>query len=49
LPHFLPREEGQGLAEYALILSIIVILCVAAVTYFGSHLTNLIHYIGQNV
>lgn len=49
MPYFLPREEGQGLAEYALILSIIAILCVAAVGFFGSQLAGLIQHIGSNV
>jgi Flp pilus assembly pilin Flp len=49
LPTFLRREEGQGLAEYALILSLIAILAIAAVAFFGSQLANLIQYIGSRV
>jgi Flp pilus assembly pilin Flp len=49
LPYFLPREEGQGLAEYALILALIAILCVAAVGFFGGQLAGLIQHIGSNV
>jgi pilus assembly protein Flp/PilA len=29
------REEGQGLAEYGLILALIAVVCVAAVTALG--------------
>ncbi len=34
----LRREEGQGLAEYALILAMIAMACIAAVTLFGQAL-----------
>jgi pilus assembly protein Flp/PilA len=32
----LRREEGQGLAEYALILALIAMVVVAAVAFFGA-------------
>jgi pilus assembly protein Flp/PilA len=35
----LKEESGQGLTEYALILALIAIACVAAVTVFGTSLT----------
>jgi pilus assembly protein Flp/PilA len=28
-------EQGQGLAEYALILALIAIVCIAALAFFG--------------
>jgi Flp pilus assembly pilin Flp len=31
-------DRGQGLAEYALILGFVAVLCVGAVVYFGSQL-----------
>jgi Flp pilus assembly pilin Flp len=49
LPHSLRREEGQGLAEYALILSIIALLAIAAVLFFGGQLASLIQYIGTQI
>ena len=30
------REEGQGLAEYGLILALIAVVCIAAVTLLGN-------------
>ena len=36
----LPREEGQGLVEYALILVLIAIVVVAVLVMFGPVLGN---------
>ena len=30
------REDGQGMAEYAIILLFVAVACVAAFTFFGS-------------
>jgi pilus assembly protein Flp/PilA len=38
---FLPREEGQGLVEYALILLFIAIVVVAVLLIFGPAVGNL--------
>jgi Flp pilus assembly pilin Flp len=43
----LRREEGQGLAEYALILSLIVIVAVAGLLLIGGNITGLISGIGS--
>lgn len=32
---FLPREEGQGLVEYALILVLIAVVVIAVLTLLG--------------
>jgi Flp pilus assembly pilin Flp len=45
----LHREEGQGLAEYALILSIIAILAVAALLFISGDLTTLLSSIGSKL
>jgi Flp pilus assembly pilin Flp len=45
---FLRREEGQGLAEYALILSCIAILAITSVAFFGGQLDKLLSMIGSN-
>ena len=34
------REDGQGMAEYALILVCVAIACVAAFTLFGHAVNN---------
>ncbi len=36
------REEGQGLAEYGLILALIAVVCIAALTSLGGDLTNIL-------
>lgn len=38
---FLPREEGQGLVEYALIILFIAIVVVAVLLIFGPAVGNL--------
>ena len=38
---FIRDENGQGLAEYALILALIAIVVVAAVSAFGQGVNNL--------
>ncbi len=35
-------EEGQGLAEYGLILALIAVVCIAALTTLGGDLTNIL-------
>lgn len=37
---YLPREEGQGLAEYALILVLITIIVIAILTVLGPQISN---------
>jgi pilus assembly protein Flp/PilA len=38
----LEREDGQGLAEYALILGLIALLAVLALTFMGSDISSLL-------
>ena len=45
----LRREEGQGLAEYALILALIAIVAVLAVMFIGGALSSLLSVIGQGL
>jgi pilus assembly protein Flp/PilA len=42
-------EEGQGLAEYALILSLIAIVVVAVLVFMGGNLNHLLSVIGNRV
>jgi len=42
-------EEGQGLAEYALILALIAIVVIAAFAFFGQQVADLLGYIGNMV
>ena len=45
----LHREEGQGLAEYALILSLIMLLAVVAVGFLGGNLNTMLSHIGSSI
>ncbi len=37
---FLPREEGQGLVEYALILVLVAVVVIALLTLMGQEVNN---------
>lgn len=45
----LRRGEGQGLAEYALILGLIAIMAVLALLYVGGDLSKLLSSVGKAV
>jgi pilus assembly protein Flp/PilA len=38
-------EEGQALVEYALILSLIAVVCIAALTAVGTSVQNILNQI----
>ncbi len=38
---YLPREEGQGLVEYALILVLVAIVVIAILTILGPQIGNI--------
>jgi pilus assembly protein Flp/PilA len=38
---YMPREEGQGLVEYALILALVGLVVIVMVTIFGPAVGNL--------
>jgi pilus assembly protein Flp/PilA len=38
---YIPREEGQGLVEYALILAMVALVVIVMVTIFGPAVGNL--------
>jgi Flp pilus assembly pilin Flp len=40
------REEGQGLAEYALILSLIALLAISALLFFSNALQSQLSVVG---
>ncbi len=45
---FLPREEGQGLVEYALIILFIAIVVVAIMLIFGPAIGDLYSTVVEN-
>ncbi len=43
------REEGQTLAEYALILALIAVIAVLALIFLGGTITGLFSKVGNSV
>ena len=42
-------EQGQGLAEYALILGLIAIVAILSLVFLGDTINDLMSYIGSTV
>jgi pilus assembly protein Flp/PilA len=42
-------EEGQGLAEYALILALIAVIAIAALVFLGTRISEILSTIGANI
>lgn len=42
-------EEGQGLAEYALILALIAIVAIIALIFLGTQVSGILSTVGQSV
>jgi Flp pilus assembly pilin Flp len=42
-------QDGQGLAEYALIISLIAIIAIVALAALGGNVTTLLSATGQSV
>jgi pilus assembly protein Flp/PilA len=42
-------EEGQGLAEYALILALIAIVAIAALLFLGNQISSILSTIGAAI
>ena len=45
----LRREDGQGLAEYALILALIAIIAIAALIFLGTQISRILSVIGNAI
>ena len=43
------HEEGQGLAEYALILALIAIVAIIALIFLGTQVSSIINTVGASV
>jgi pilus assembly protein Flp/PilA len=42
-------EEGQGLAEYALILALIAIVAIIALIFLGGQVSKILSTVGKSV
>ena len=49
--NFLSRdeEEGQGLAEYALILALIAIVAIIALIFLGQQVSSILSVVGASI
>ena len=47
LSSLLHREEGQGLAEYALILALIAVVAILALLFLGTQVSTILSAIGN--
>jgi pilus assembly protein Flp/PilA len=43
------REEGQGLAEYALILALIAVVAIVALLFLGNQVSTILSTVGNSV
>ena len=42
-------EDGQGLAEYALILALIAIVAIVALIFLGSQVSTILSKVGSSI
>ena len=42
-------EEGQGLAEYALILALIAIVAIVALIFLGTQVSTILSTVGSSI
>ena len=46
---FRREDEGQGLAEYALILALIAIIAIVAIIFLGGQVSSILSNVGHSV
>jgi len=49
IPAIRTDDHGQGLAEYALILTLIAMVCVIALIFMGTQVSTMLHTVGLSV
>jgi pilus assembly protein Flp/PilA len=49
LAHLRQDEEGQGLAEYALVLALIAIVAIVALIFLGNQVNTIISTVGSSI
>ena len=47
--NFLKREDGPTAVEYAVMLALIIVVCIAAISALGSNASNTFNYVGNQV
>jgi pilus assembly protein Flp/PilA len=46
---FLKNEDGPTAVEYAVMLALIIVVCIAAISMLGSNASNTFSYVGTKV
>ena len=46
---FLKREDGPTAVEYAVMLALIVVVCIAAITSLGSNANSTFSFVGSSI
>jgi pilus assembly protein Flp/PilA len=46
---FLKNEDGPTAVEYAVMLALIIVVCIAAVTTLGKHANNTFSSVGSSI
>jgi pilus assembly protein Flp/PilA len=49
ITNFLKREDGPTAVEYAVMLALIVVACIAAITTFGQNTNSTFSFVGSAV
>ena len=49
LVNFLKSEDGPTAVEYAVMLALIIVVCIAAISALGSNAINTFSYVGNKV
>jgi pilus assembly protein Flp/PilA len=49
LVNFLKNEDGPTAVEYAVMLALIIVVCIAAISTLGSNASNTFTYVGNVV
>ena len=49
IARFSQDEEGQGLAEYALILALIAVVAIIALIFLGTQVSGILSTVGASV
>ena len=47
--YFLTNEDGPTAVEYAVMLALIIVVCIAAVTTLGSNANSTFSYVGSTI
>jgi pilus assembly protein Flp/PilA len=49
LVSFLKKEDGPTAVEYAVMLSLIIVVCIAAITALGSNANDAFSFVGSEI